>query len=45
MNIKCGELKFNINCDKNWNIPKNVEKFIVEQWGLSRFKLQYRVCE
>ena len=29
MNIKCGELKFNINCYKNWNIPKNVGKFIV----------------
>lgn len=30
MNIKCGELKFNISGYKNWNIPQNVEKFIVE---------------
>ena len=30
MNIKCGELKFNISCCKNWNIPQNIEKFIVE---------------
>lgn len=30
MKVKCGNLKFKITYDKKWNIPKNVQKFTIE---------------
>ena len=30
MNIKCGNLKFKITYDREWNIPQNVQKFITD---------------
>ncbi|WP_455544012.1 hypothetical protein [Intestinibacter sp.] len=31
MKIKCGELNFEINYDKQWRIPENVKKFEVDE--------------